>query len=157
MLRGTGISTVLPLVLTPIEFRLNLTKIYIEITDSRSLEQVCETIPVHIFNGNCQPPIAEGDAEMDKTLEQMSQLVNLIAQALVDEPREVMVRGLEGNNTMVLELHVAKEDVGKVIGRQGRTADALRTLVRAVSAKLKKRTVLEIIDEQREAAFELRN
>ena len=94
---------------------------------------------------------------MDKTLEQMSQLVNLIAQALVDEPREVMVRGLEGVNTLVLELHVAKGDVGKVIGKNGRTAHAIRTLVGAVSAKIKKRTVLEIIDEQREAASELRN
>ena len=89
---------------------------------------------------------------MDEMLSQMRQLVSVIARNLVDRPQEVFVRGMQGDNTMVLELHVAKEDVGKVIGRQGRTADALRTLVRAVSAKLKKRTVLEIIDEQHKAA-----
>ena len=85
---------------------------------------------------------------MDEMLSQMGQLVSVIARHLVDRPQEVLVRGLEGANTMVLELHVAKEDVGKVIGRDGRTAQAIRTLVRAVSAKLRKRTVLEIIDQQ---------
>ena len=68
-----------------------------------------------------------------------------------------MVRGLEGANTMVLELHVGQGDVGKVIGRKGRTAQAIRTLVGAVSAKIKKRTVLEIIDEHQENGMELRN
>jgi predicted RNA-binding protein YlqC (UPF0109 family) len=85
---------------------------------------------------------------MDEMLSQMGQLVSVIARNLVDRPQEVYVRGLEGANTMVLELHVAKEDVGQVIGRDGRTAQAIRTLVRAVSAKLRKRTVLEIIDQQ---------
>jgi predicted RNA-binding protein YlqC (UPF0109 family) len=85
---------------------------------------------------------------MDEMLSQMGQLVSVIARNLVDRPQEVLVRGLEGANTMVLELHVAKEDVGQVIGRDGRTAQAIRTLVRAVSAKLRKRTVLEIIDQQ---------
>jgi predicted RNA-binding protein YlqC (UPF0109 family) len=94
---------------------------------------------------------------MDEMLTQMSQLVNQIAQALVDKPQEVMVRGLESANTMVLELHVGKGDVGKVIGRHGRTAQAIRTLVGAVSAKIKKRTVLEIIDEHHETDLELRN
>jgi uncharacterized protein len=95
--------------------------------------------------------------EMDEMLAQMGQLVTQIARALVDEPQEVMVRGMEGANTMVLELHVAKGDVGKVIGRQGRTAQAIRTLVGAVSAKIKKRTVLEIIDEQHGAGPGLKN
>jgi uncharacterized protein len=94
---------------------------------------------------------------MDEMLTQMSQLVSQIAQALVDKPQEVMVRGLESTNTMVLELHVGKGDVGKVIGRHGRTAQAIRTLVGAVSAKIKKRTVLEIIDELHETDLELRN
>jgi hypothetical protein len=85
---------------------------------------------------------------MDELISQMGQLVSVIARNLVDRPQEVLVRGQEGANTMVLELHVAKEDVGKVIGRDGRTAQAIRTLVRAVSAKLRKRTVLEIIDQQ---------
>ena len=75
---------------------------------------------------------------MDEMLTQMSQLVSQIAQALVDKPQEVMVRGLESTNTMVLELHVGKGDVGKVIGRHGRTAQAIRTLVGAVSAKISK-------------------
>ena len=94
---------------------------------------------------------------MDEMLSQMGQLVSVIARNLVDRPQEVFVRGMQGDNTMVLELHVAKEDVGKVIGRQGRTADALRTLVRAVSAKLKKRTVLEIIEELHTAGGRLPN
>ena len=85
---------------------------------------------------------------MDELISQMGQLVSVIARNLVDRPQEVLVRGQEGANTMVLELHVAKEDVGKVIGRDGRTAQAIRALVRAVSAKLRKRTVLEIIDQQ---------
>jgi uncharacterized protein len=94
---------------------------------------------------------------MDEMLSQMSQLVTQIARALVDKPEEVVVRGMEGANTMVLELHVGKGDVGKVIGRQGRTAYAIRTLVGAVSAKIKKRTVLEIIDEQHGAGPGLKN
>ena len=92
---------------------------------------------------------------MDEMLAQMSQMVNSIAQALVDRPEDVRVRGVEGTNTMVLELRVAKEDVGKVIGQHGRTANAIRTLVKAVSAKIKKRTVLEIIDGQPPAATRL--
>ena len=73
-------------------------------------------------------------------------LVSYIAQALVDQPEEVRVSEIEGNQTSVLELKVAKEDLGKVIGRQGRTARSMRTILNAASAKLKKRTVLEIIE-----------
>ena len=67
-------------------------------------------------------------------------------ESLVDHPQDVMVNAVEGNQTTVLELRVAKEDIGKVIGKQGRTAQAIRTLIKAVSSKVKKRTVLEIID-----------
>lgn len=76
----------------------------------------------------------------------MKELVNYIAKALVDNPEEVAVSEIEGNQTSVLELKVAKEDLGKVIGKQGRTARAMRTILSAASAKVKKRTVLEIIE-----------
>ena len=76
----------------------------------------------------------------------MKELIRYIAQALVDRPEEVSVNEVDGNQTSVLELKVAKEDLGKVIGKQGRTARAMRTILGAASAKLKKRTVLEIIE-----------
>ncbi len=76
----------------------------------------------------------------------MKDLISYIAQALVDHPEQVSVSEVEGNQTSVLELHVAKEDLGKVIGKQGRTARAMRTILSAASAKIKKRTVLEIIE-----------
>ncbi len=83
---------------------------------------------------------------MNAKTTQMDELVTQIARSLVDYPQDVLVNVVEGNHTTVLELRVAREDVGKVIGKQGRTAQALRTLVGAVSAKIKKRTVLEIMD-----------
>jgi len=76
----------------------------------------------------------------------MKDLIKYVAQALVDNPDEVEVTEVEGNQTSVLELKVAKEDLGKVIGKQGRTARAMRTILSAASAKVKKRTVLEIIE-----------
>ena len=76
----------------------------------------------------------------------MKELIKYIAQALVDHPEVVEVSEVEGNQTSVLELKVAKEDLGKVIGKQGRTARAMRTILSAASAKIKKRTVLEIIE-----------
>ncbi|MFO7714123.1 KH domain-containing protein [Desulfosarcina sp.] len=76
----------------------------------------------------------------------MNQLLTQIAQSLVDRPQDVRVNAIEGDHTTVLELCVAKEDIGKVIGRQGRTAQAMRTLIGAVSAKIKRRTVLEIVE-----------
>ncbi len=76
----------------------------------------------------------------------MKDLIEYIAQALVDHPEQVSVRTLEGNQTSVLELKVAKEDVGKVIGKQGRTAQSMRVLLNAVSSKLNKRSVLEILE-----------
>jgi len=76
----------------------------------------------------------------------MKELIYYIAQALFDNPEQVTVSEIEGNQTSVLELKVAKEDLGKVIGKQGRTARAMRTILSAASAKIKKRTVLEIIE-----------
>lgn len=76
----------------------------------------------------------------------MKELVKYIAQALVDNPDAVEVSEIEGTQTSVLELKVAKEDLGKVIGKQGRSARAMRTILSAASAKLKKRTVLEIVE-----------
>ncbi len=76
----------------------------------------------------------------------MKELVTYIARSLVDKPEQVTVAEVEGNQTTVLELTVAKEDLGKVIGKQGRTAQAMRTILSAVSSKVKKRTVLEIIE-----------
>jgi predicted RNA-binding protein YlqC (UPF0109 family) len=76
----------------------------------------------------------------------MKDLIKYIAQALVDFPDQVTVTEVVGNQTSVLELKVAKEDLGKIIGKQGRTARAMRTILSAASAKIKKRTVLEIIE-----------
>jgi predicted RNA-binding protein YlqC (UPF0109 family) len=76
----------------------------------------------------------------------MKDLVNRIAKALVDHPDQVQVTEVEGNQTTVLELKVAKEDLGKIIGKEGRNARAIRTILGAASAKLKKRTVLEILE-----------
>jgi predicted RNA-binding protein YlqC (UPF0109 family) len=76
----------------------------------------------------------------------MKNLINTIAQVLVDHPEKVSVTEVEGKQMSVLELRVAKEDLGKVIGKQGRTARAMRTILSAASAKIKKRTVLEIIE-----------
>jgi predicted RNA-binding protein YlqC (UPF0109 family) len=77
----------------------------------------------------------------------MKDLVTRLAQALVDHPEQVSVSEVEGNRTTVLELKVAREDLGKVIGKEGRNAQALRTILGAAAAKLKKRTVLEIIEQ----------
>lgn len=76
----------------------------------------------------------------------MKELVKYIAQALVDHPEVVEVSEVEGAQTSVLELKVAKDDLGKIIGKQGRTARAIRTILSAASAKIKKRCVLEIIE-----------
>ncbi len=76
----------------------------------------------------------------------LKELVELIAKALVDHPDQVKVIEIEGEQTSVIELKVAKEDLGKVIGKQGRTARAIRTILSAASTKLRKRCVLEIIE-----------
>jgi len=76
----------------------------------------------------------------------MKDLIKYIAKSLVDNPDLVEVSEVLGEQTSVIELRVAKEDLGKVIGKQGRTAKAMRTILSAASTKLRKRAVLEIIE-----------
>jgi len=83
---------------------------------------------------------------MNGGLLEMKDLIAYIAKALVDKPEEVVVTEIEGEQTSVIELKVAKEDLGKVIGKQGRTARAMRTILSAASTKINKRSVLEIIE-----------
>jgi predicted RNA-binding protein YlqC (UPF0109 family) len=78
--------------------------------------------------------------------EAMKDLIKFIAQALVDHPEQVEVSEVEGSWISLLELKVAKDDIGKIIGKQGRNAQALRTILGAASAKVKKRAVLDIIE-----------
>ncbi len=76
----------------------------------------------------------------------MKEILVTIARALVDQPDLVTVTEIGGRYTSILELRVAKADLGQVIGKRGDTAGALRTILRAVSAKAKRRTVLEIVE-----------
>jgi predicted RNA-binding protein YlqC (UPF0109 family) len=76
----------------------------------------------------------------------MKDLVKYLAQALVDSPDEVSVSEIEGEQTSVIELRVAKDDLGKIIGKHGRTAQSIRTILSAASAKNRKRAVLEIVE-----------
>lgn len=73
-------------------------------------------------------------------------LIEFVVKALVDKPDDVRVVAVRGEQTTVIELHVSKEDLGKVIGKQGRTAQSLRTILNAASTKLRMRSVLEIIE-----------
>ena len=76
----------------------------------------------------------------------MKDLITEIVQALVDQPDHVLVTEIEGDHTNVLELSVAKSDMGKVIGRQGRTAQAIRPILSAAAGKARKRFALEIVE-----------
>ncbi len=76
----------------------------------------------------------------------MKALVEQMAKALVDKPEEVVVSEVSGERTTVFELRVAKDDIGKVIGKQGNTARAMRTILSAAGTKLGKRSVLEILE-----------
>ena len=76
----------------------------------------------------------------------MKDLIAYIAKALVDKPEEVVVTEKEGQQVTVIELKVAKEDLGKVIGKRGRTAEAMRTILTGASAKIKRRCVLELLE-----------
>jgi len=86
------------------------------------------------------------DEEKSLEVATMKDLIKFMAQALVDHPDQVEVAEVAGEQTSVIELRVAKEDLGKVIGKQGRTAKAMRTILSAASTKIRKRTVLEIIE-----------
>lgn len=79
-------------------------------------------------------------------MEELRSLVETMAKALVDFPEKVNVAEVTGEQTTVIELKVAKEDLGKIIGKEGRTARSLRTILAAVSTKLRKRSVLEILE-----------
>ncbi|MFH1349413.1 MAG: KH domain-containing protein [Pseudomonadota bacterium] len=76
----------------------------------------------------------------------MKALITYIAKALVDKPEEVVVTEIKGEHTSVIELKVANEDIGKIIGKQGRNVQAIRTILGAASAKINKRSVLELIE-----------
>jgi len=76
----------------------------------------------------------------------LKDLIEYVAKSLVDNPDAVETREVEGEQTSVIELRVAKEDLGKVIGKQGRTARAMRTILGAASIKARKRSVLEILE-----------
>ena len=76
----------------------------------------------------------------------LKELIEYIARALVDKPDEVQVAEIAGEQTIVLELRVAKDDLGKVIGKQGRTVKAMRAILSAASSKLRKRADLEILE-----------
>jgi len=75
----------------------------------------------------------------------MKELLETIAKALVDHPEEVYVNEVEGEKSLILELQVSKEDMGKVIGKQGRIAKAIRTVIKAAAVKENKRVVVEIL------------
>lgn len=79
-------------------------------------------------------------------MDKLKELVTFIAQSLVDNPEQVAVTEVAGEQTAVLELKVAQEDLGKIIGKQGKTAKAIRTILSAAAAKIKKRAVLEILE-----------
>jgi predicted RNA-binding protein YlqC (UPF0109 family) len=79
-------------------------------------------------------------------MEHLKELVLVIARALVDDPEQVKVNVIEGANSLVIELSVSKEDIGKIIGKQGRTVGALRIILNAVGAKTRNRVILEIIE-----------
>lgn len=89
---------------------------------------------------------ARDDAPTPEVDVMLKEMIEYIAKSLVDNPDEVHVSEVEGEQTSVIELKVAKEDLGKVIGKQGRTARAMRTLLGAASTKARKRSVLEILE-----------
>ena len=79
-------------------------------------------------------------------MEQLTELIDYVARALVDEPEDVRVEAVEGDRAIILELTVAQSDLGKVIGRDGRTARAMRTLLSATSARMRRRAILDILE-----------
>lgn len=90
--------------------------------------------------------MAHGGSDSMGQLGELSKMIEDLAKMLVDIPDQVQVNEVVGENTTVIELKVAREDLGKIIGKQGRTARAIRTILTGASTKLKKRTVLEIIE-----------
>ena len=76
----------------------------------------------------------------------MKELIEQIARSIVEKPDEVQVRAIEGEHAVVIELHVDRDDIGKVIGKQGRTITAMRTILNAARAQKEKRQILEVIE-----------
>jgi len=98
---------------------------------------------------NDQPPPGEavpGEPTPDKSVSEMRDFIEFIAKSLVDYPEEVEVRRIDGEKTMVFELKVNKSDIGKIIGKNGRTIKAIRTLLTTTAAKHGQRAVLEILE-----------
>ncbi|MBX3272855.1 MAG: KH domain-containing protein [Sandaracinaceae bacterium] len=79
-------------------------------------------------------------------VDELAELIDYVARALVDEPDDVSVEAVEGDRAIILELSVAPEDLGKVIGKDGRTARAMRTLLSATSARMRRRAILDILE-----------
>ena len=79
-------------------------------------------------------------------MDQLTELIDYVARALVDEPEDVQVEAVEGDRAVIIELTVAQSDLGKVIGRDGRTARAMRTLLSATSARMRRRAILDILE-----------
>jgi uncharacterized protein len=97
-------------------------------------------------SGSLPIPTGAAPHSAKKNLGELTKMIEYMARMLVDLPDQVEVNEIEGENTTVIELKVAKEDLGKIIGKQGRTARAVRTVLNGASTKLRKRTVLEIIE-----------
>jgi uncharacterized protein len=77
---------------------------------------------------------------------ELARMIEVIAKALVDQPNDVSVAEVEGENTTVIELRVAKADIGKIIGKEGKNAKAIRTILMGAATKIRRRTVLEIVE-----------
>lgn len=86
------------------------------------------------------------ETKTSHSIGELGALIETIAKMLVDDPSQVSVNEIAGENTTVIELKVAKSDIGKIIGKSGRTAQAIRTILTGASTKLRKRTVLEIVE-----------
>ncbi len=92
--------------------------------------------------------VAKGVRKMTQTSSgSMKELIEFVAKSLVDQVDKVEINEIAGTQTNVIELKVAKEDIGKIIGKSGRTADAIRTILNCGAAKLNKRFILHIIDQ----------
>jgi predicted RNA-binding protein YlqC (UPF0109 family) len=98
----------------------------------------------HAGNGMCCDYVLHFSSRKGNRV--MKELIQYIAEALVDAPDQVKVSVIDGEQTTVLELQVAKDDLGKIIGKKGRTAQAMRTILACTSAKTKKRILLEIVE-----------
>jgi predicted RNA-binding protein YlqC (UPF0109 family) len=97
------------------------------------------------YRQECHLTFPSGTVRTEVTV--MRELVEIMAKALVDNPDQLEVNEITGSDTLVIELRPAREDIGKIIGKKGRNVQAMRTLLNAAAGKLRKRVVLEIIDQ----------